>query len=138
MKRAPAGGLSSRYLLDTHALIYMDQAPERLSTRGRTLVADTRNRLFVSMASLWEIQIKCLSGKLTLTLPVDRLLQRQQRENDIDVIPIDLGHITEHAALALHHRDPFDRMLVAQARVEGLTILSNDTVLASYDVPVRW
>ena len=138
MTRAADLGGPGRFLLDTHALLYMDQAPDRLSKAVRLLVAETRNRLFVSMASLWEIQIKCLAGKLTLTLPVDRLLHRQQRENDVDVIPVELGHITEHAAIALHHRDPFDRMLVAQARVEGLTILSNDAVLSSYEVAVRW
>lgn len=116
----------------------MDQAPERLPVAIRSLIADTHNRLFVSIASLWEIEIKCLTGKLTLTLPVDQLLQRQQRENDVDVLPIEIGHVMEHAVLGQLHRDPFDRMLVAQARVEGLTILSNDAVLPSYDVEVRW
>ena len=138
MKRATPGSTGGRYLLDTHALLYMDQAPERLPAAIRTLAADTRNRLFVSIASLWEIQVKCIAGKLVLTLPIDRLLQRQQRENDVEVLPIGLGHVTEHVALAQHHRDPFDRMLVAQARVEGLTILSSDAVLSAYDVPVRW
>ena len=129
---------TSRYLLDTHALLYMDQAPHRLPDAVRLLIADTRNRLFVSIASLWEIQTKCITGKLVLTLPVDRLLQRQRRENDIDMLPIEIGHVAEHAVLGQHHRDPFDRMLVAQARVEGLTILSNDAVLSTYDVAVRW
>ena len=133
--RAPASG---RFLLDTHALLFMDQAPQRLPEAIRLLVADTRNRLFVSIASLWEIQIKCITGKLILTLPVDRLLQRQQRDNDVDMLPIEIDHVTEHAALAQHHHDPFDRMLVAQARVEGLTILSNHAVLAAYDVAVQW
>ena len=137
MKKAMPGVATGRYLLDTHVLLYMDQAPQRLPDSIRTLVADTGNRLFVSIASLWEIQIKCIAGKLTLTLPIDRLLQRQ-RNNDIDVLPIELGHIMEHAALAQHHRDPFDRMLVAQARVEGLTIVSRDAVLSAYDVAVRW
>ena len=136
-KLAPVVG-AGRYLLDTHALLFMDQAPERLPPTVRTLVADTRNRLFVSVASLWEIQIKCLAGKLTLTLPVDRMLQRQQKDNDVDLLSIELGHVMEHAALAPHHRDPFDRMLVAQARVEGLTIVSRDAVIAEYNVPVRW
>jgi PIN domain nuclease of toxin-antitoxin system len=134
---APVVG-PARYLLDTHALLFMDQAPERLPESVRTLVADTRNQLFVSIASLWEIQIKCLTGKLTLTLPVDRLLQRQQRDNAVDVLPIDLAHVVEHTSLAQLHRDPFDRMLVAQARIEGLTILSRDQALSGYDVATRW
>lgn len=129
---------TGRYLLDTHALLFMDQAPQLLPKAIRALVADTRNRLFVSIASLWEIQIKCLTGKLTLTLPVDRLLLRQQRDNAVDVLPIELAHVMEHTALAAHHRDPFDRMLVAQARVEGLTIVSRDKVLSAYDVATQW
>ena len=138
MTRAKPVVAAGRYLLDTHALLFMDQAPQRLPEAIRLLVADTRNRLSVSIASLWEIQIKCLTGKLTLTLPVDRLLQRQQRDNAIDVLPIDIAHVVEHTALAPHHRDPFDRMLVAQARVEGLTIISRDRLLSAYDVATRW
>lgn len=138
MKKAARERADGRFLLDTHTLLFMDQAPERLPVAIRSLIADTHNRLFVSIASLWEIEIKCLTGKLTLTLPVDQLLQRQQRENDVDVLPIEIGHVMEHAVLGQLHRDPFDRMLVAQARVEGLTILSNDAVLPSYDVEVRW
>ncbi len=138
MKKPVHVPATGRFLLDTHALLFMDQAPQRLPEAIRLLVADTRNRLFVSIASLWEIQIKCITGKLILTLPVDRLLQRQQRDNDIDMLPIEIDHVTEHAALAQHHRDPFDRMLVAQARVEGLTILSNHAALSAYDVAVQW
>jgi PIN domain nuclease of toxin-antitoxin system len=84
------------------------------------------------------MQIKCMTGKLTLPLPVDRLLQRQQRDNAVDVLPVELVHIIEHTSLAPHHRDPFDRMLVAQARVERLTIVSRDRVLSAYDVATRW
>jgi PIN domain nuclease of toxin-antitoxin system len=138
MKEATPVVAGGRYLLDTRALLYMDQAPALLPAGIRRLVADTQNRLFVSVASLWEIQIKCIVGKLILTLPVERLLLRQQRENDIEVLPIEIGHITEHVALALHHRDPFDRMLIAQARVEGLTLLSHDAAFKRYDVVVRW
>jgi len=138
VKKAARARANGGFLLDTHTLLFMDQAPERLPVAIRSLIADTHNRLFVSIASLWEIEIKCLTGKLTLTLPVDQLLQRQQRENDVDVLPIEIGHVMEHAVLGPLHRDPFDRMLVAQARVEGLTILSNDAVLPSYDVAVRW
>lgn len=127
-----------RYLLDTHALLFMDQAPQRLPPHLRALLEDTRNRLFVSIASLWEIQIKSMIGKLTLPLTIDRMMLRQQRENDIDLLPIEIAHIVEHKVLPTHHRDPFDRMLVAQARVEGLTLLSRDPALARYDVALLW
>ena len=138
MKQTPPGNLVGRYLLDTHALLYMDQDPQQLPTAIRALIADTRNHLFVSLVSIWEIQIKCLAGKLALPLPVDRLLQRQQRDNAVDMLPIELAHVMEHAVLAKHHRDPFDRMLIAQARVEGLTIVSRDRVVSAYDVATRW
>ena len=127
-----------RYLLDTHALLFMDQAPQRLPPHLRALIEDTRNRLFVSIASLWEIQIKSMLGKLSLPLAIDRMMLRQQRENDIDLLPIAIAHIVEHEALPAHHRDPFDRMLIAQARVEGLTLLSRDKVLSRYDVALLW
>ncbi len=127
-----------RYLLDTHALLFMDQAPQLLPPHLRALIEDTRNRLFVSIASLWEIQIKSMIGKLTLPLTIDRMMVRQQRENDIDLLPIEIAHIVEHEALPTHHRDPFDRMLIAQARVEGLTLLSRDKTLSRYDVALLW
>ncbi len=127
-----------RYLLDTHALLFMDQAPHLLPPTLCALIEDTRNRLFVSVASLWEIQIKSMIGKLTLPLTIDRMMLRQQRENDIDLLPIEIAHIVEHEALPTHHRDPFDRMLIAQARVEGLTLLSRDKLLSRYDVALHW
>ena len=127
-----------RYLLDTHALLFMDQAPQQLPPHLHALIEDTRNRLFVSIASLWEIQIKSMIGKLTLPLTIDRMMLRQQRENDIDLLPIEIAHIVEHQALPNHHRDPFDRMLIAQARVEGLTLISRDKLLSRYDVALHW
>lgn len=136
--RIPAQVLGGRYLLDTHALLFMDQAPDRLSDASKALIEDTRNRLFVSIASLWELQIKSMFGKLTLPLAVDRMMLRQQRENDIDLLPIAIAHVVEQAALPFHHRDPFDRMLIAQARVEGLTLLSRDAAMQNYDVAVQW
>ena len=130
--------LIGRYLLDTHALLFMDQAPHLLPPSLCALIEDTRNRLFVSIASLWEIQIKSMIGKLTMPLTIDRMMLRQQRENDIDLLPIEIAHIVEHQALPDHHRDPFDRMLIAQARVEGLTLLSRNKLLSRYDVALHW
>ena len=130
--------MTGRYLLDTHALLFMDQAPHLLPVHLHALIEDTRNRLFVSIASLWEIQIKSMIGKLTMPLTLDRMMLRQQRENDIDLLPIEIAHIVEHKALPNHHRDPFDRMLIAQARVEGLTLLSRDKTLSRYDVALHW
>jgi PIN domain nuclease of toxin-antitoxin system len=130
--------VAGRYLLDTHAFLYLAQFPDRLPPRLRPLIEDGRNELHVSIASLWEIQIKAMTGKLVVGGPLDRLVDIQQRENGVQLLPIGVAHIVEHGALPLHHRDPFDRMLIAQARVEGLTILSSDRAMSAYEVTVRW
>jgi PIN domain nuclease of toxin-antitoxin system len=127
-----------RYLLDTQAFLYLVQFPERIPNRVRPLIEDGRNDLHVSIASLWEIQIKSTIGKLVIAGPLDRVVAVQQRENGVNLLPIDIAHVVEHGGLPMHHRDPFDRMLIAQARVEGLTILSSDSALSAYDVVVRW
>lgn len=130
--------VAGRFLLDTHAFLYLAQFPDRLPARLKTLIADGRNDLQVSIASLWEVQVKTTIGKLDIGGSLARLVAVQQRENGLSVLPIDVVHVVEHGALPLHHRDPFDRMLIAQARVEGLTVLSHDAAFTLYDVAVRW
>ena len=130
--------LRSAYLLDSHVLLYLAQHVDRLPERIRPLIEDGRNTLHVSMASIWEIQIKVLLGKLALDMPVDRLIATQRDENGVRLLPINLPHVIEHERLPMHHRDPFDRMLVAQARVEGLVLMSSDARLKLYDVPIAW
>jgi PIN domain nuclease of toxin-antitoxin system len=128
----------TRFLLDTHTFLFLALFHDRLPARLRPLVEDVRNDLHVSLASLWEIQIKINIGKLDIDGPLMTLVTSQQQENGVVVLPIAIAHIVEHNALPLHHRDPFDRMLIAQARVERLTLLSNDAAFNAYDVPVRW
>ncbi|MEO8938895.1 MAG: type II toxin-antitoxin system VapC family toxin [Burkholderiaceae bacterium] len=130
--------VAGRYLLDTHAFLYLAQYPGRLPARLKTLIADGRNAVCVSIASLWEIQVKASIGKLEIGGSLAGVVAIQQRENGLTVLPIAIAHVVEHGALPLHHRDPFDRMLIAQARVEGLTVLSHDAAFAQYDVVVRW
>ena len=134
-KNPPVAG---RYLLDTQAFLYLAQFPDRLPSRLWPTIEDTRNDLHLSIASLWEVQIKTMIGKLTLGAPLDRLVTTQQQENGLSLLPINLAHVVEIGRLPFHHRDPFDRMLVAQARVESLTLLSSDAGLSAYDVPVHW
>ena len=131
--RGPSG-----YLLDSHALVYLAQHPDRLPRRMRSLLADADNALHVSIASLWEIQIKVSLGKLALDMPLDRLISTQREDNGLRVLAIDIAHVVEHERLPMHHRDPFDRMLVAQARVEGLVLMSSDVRIKRYDVQVAW
>ncbi|HEU4703970.1 MAG TPA: type II toxin-antitoxin system VapC family toxin [Conexibacter sp.] len=121
-------------LLDTHAMIWLLAGDERLSTRARaaTLAAD---RLVVSTVSLWEAAIKRSLGKLRA--PSD-LSRRLTALHQIELLPIFPPHAEAVGELPWHHRDPFDRLLVAQARAEGLAIASSDPALAQYGVEIVW
>jgi PIN domain nuclease of toxin-antitoxin system len=126
-----------RLLLDTHAFIWWDGEPSRLSPRVAALCKDPANTLVFSVASAWEMQIKIQLGKLSLRLPLQDIVREQQADG-IDILPITLAHAYELQHLPRHHGDPFDRLLIAQARVEGLTLISHDHVFSSYAVPVMW
>lgn len=123
-----------RILLDTHVFVWAIGRSDRLSSRARGLLLDPANDLYLSVASAWELTIKEGMGKLVLPVPVDRFVAEGCGAAQIAVLPIELGHLAELARLPLHHRDPFDRMLVAQARREGLALLSEDAALTAYDV----
>lgn len=101
-------------ILDTHAFIWWDSDPARLSPAALALILDVNNTIFVSVASIWEIVIKSQLGKLSLGTPLaDIILQQQQ--NGLEILPITAEHALSVAALPQHHRDPFDRVLIAQA-----------------------
>jgi PIN domain nuclease of toxin-antitoxin system len=127
-----------RYLLDTHAFMWADSDPSRLSAKVATAISDPENTIFVSLVSIWEIQIKHQLGKLPLAIPLNEIIERQQNENALKLLPISLPHILSLAVLPLHHRDPFDRLLIAQARFEGLTLISHDSIMTQYAVHVLW
>ena len=92
----------------------------------------------LSVASVWEIQIKHQLGKLALKMPLPEIIQKQREQNQIDLMPIELPHIYGLANLPDHHKDPFDRLLIAQAMIEGLTLLTNDPHIAQYPVTSIW
>ena len=127
-----------KLLLDTHAFIWWDSNPDKLSPRALTLCQDRRNTLIVSVASLWEMQIKAQLGKLKLNIPMAELIEKQKETNAIKVLTISLEHILELGNLPTIHNDPFDRLLIAQARVEDAMIVSTDSILAQYPVTVVW
>ena len=111
---------------------------DKLSPRALTLCQDRRNTLIVSVASLWEMQIKAQLGKLKLNIPMAELIEKQKETNAIKVLTISLEHILELGNLPTIHNDPFDRLLIAQARVEDAMIVSTDSILAQYPVTVVW
>ena len=127
-----------KLLLDTHSFIWFIEGNTRLSPRLRLLIADEANQVFLSTATLWEMAIKVSLGKLTLRQPFDILIPAQLHVNDITLLDITVEHTLTVAKLPLHHRDPFDRLLIAQALVEGLPIISVDNVLDQYGVIRTW
>ncbi len=127
-----------RYLLDTHTFLWWDTRSSRLSRRVFDLISDRSNVVWLSMASVWEIQIKHQLARLELSAPLGEIVRIQQRENGINLLPIDLPHVLGLSDLPHHHKDPFDRLLVAQAMAENLIVLSHDPQFARYPVPVVW
>jgi PIN domain nuclease of toxin-antitoxin system len=127
-----------RLLLDTHTLIWWTLTPERLSQRVLSLLDDSSNDLIFSVASVWEMQIKIQLGKLKLNMPLASLIDNQQQTNDLQILRIELVQVLALQNLPNHHRDPFDRLLIAQAIVEQVPILSLDTAFDAYPVERWW
>jgi PIN domain nuclease of toxin-antitoxin system len=125
-----------RLLLDTQCFLWWFAQPERLSERGIAHITDDANELWFSVASIWEVGIKVALGKLPLSEPVERYIPSRMTLLGTKSLEIQAAHAIRAAALPLHHRDPFDRMLVAQAQVEGMTIVSADAILSQYDVSI--
>jgi PIN domain nuclease of toxin-antitoxin system len=126
------------YLLDSQAFLWWSTAPERLSAAALAICSNRQNVLILSVASVWEMQIKSQLGKLALTPSLEYLVQHQQQANNLQVLPVLLPHIYGLAALPPHHKDPFDRILIAQAMVEGYTVVSADRIFRRYAVPLVW
>lgn len=127
-----------KLLLDTHVFIWWDSEPARLSSQALALCQDRANTVLLSVASVWEMQIKLQLGKLKLSLPLAKVIESQERINNIEVLPIILAHVLALQNLPAHHKDPFDRLLIAQANVEGAVLISGDPILAKYPVKLLW
>lgn len=127
-----------KLLLDTHTFIWWDLEPERLSPRVLSLCQDASNQMVLSVASIWEMQIKIQLGKLQFPKPLRQMIAEQQETNQIELLPVALEHVLALAELAMLHKDPFDRLIVAQAKTEALRLLSRDPRVAAYGVAVDW
>lgn len=125
-----------RILLDTHIFIGAFREPHLLSRSARQYLDDPDNSLFLSVASAWEIQIKVDIGKLEFEEPIRDIIEFQQRVNGLQLLPIELLHLNGLSQLPMHHRDPFDRLLLAQSNVEAMPLLSADTVFDAYDAQI--
>ncbi len=123
-------------LLDTQAWLWMLMAPERFSERALQLVQSADNRLILSAASAWEVAIKHELGRLQLPGPPESVIPDLLLRSGVEPLPITHVHALRAGSLPPHHRDPFDRVLVAQAQLEGLPILTSDAQIQRYDVEV--
>lgn len=123
-----------KILLDTHCWLWMQSAPERLSAEALALIEDPANELLLSAASSWEIAIKFALGKLPLPSPPAEYVPSRMASSGVRGLPVQHSHALFAGALPPHHRDPFDRLLVAQATLEGLPILTTDPQIERYDV----
>ena len=126
------------YLLDTHTFLWMRHAPQHLGPEARSICADANSELRLSLVSGWEMAIKLSIGKLRLPQPLRQILVEARTLNGIATLPIEETHVLRVRHLPLHHRDPFDRLLAAQAIEEGLTLLSRDAAFDAYAVQRVW
>lgn len=126
-----------RLLLDTHTLLWHRDGNSQLGTTARAMIADTSNQVVISIVTLWEMSIKRSLGKLTTAKSPAELLKIYQ-SGGAELLAISPEHVMGVEALPWHHRDPFDRMLIAQAKAEGLTLLTKDGVFRHYDVAQVW
>lgn len=127
-----------RLLIDTHALLWFLQDVGKLTSVAEEVVTAADSEVYLSIASVWELSIKYALGSLKLPCPPDQYIERVQSEAGIALLPIKLEHVLAVAGMEQHHRDPFDRLLIAQARLEGLKIISGDTQLDAYGVERIW
>jgi PIN domain nuclease of toxin-antitoxin system len=126
-----------KFLLDTHTFLWFVNDSPQLSLEAKSLLESDVD-LLLSVASLWEIAIKTSLGKLTLPETYDKFISQQIALNDVEILPISLAHLGVVATLPFHHRDPFDRLLVAQAIVERVSIVSADSSFDAYAVSREW
>ncbi len=119
-------------LLDTNAFLWFISGSERLSSNALNYIADFENDLVISAASLWKIAIKTSLGKLELLSPFDQLIPSQLEKNAIAVLSIELTYLTKTIDLEFHHRDPFDRLIIAQGITDKIPIITSDAVFAKY------
>lgn len=122
-----------RVLLDTHVWLWMQAEPEKLGAQARSLIEDDTNELLLSAASVWEIAIKAGLGKLRLPEPPSTYVPSRMQSSGVSPLAVSHAHAAAVADLPRHHRDPFDRLLVAQAISEGVPILSSDAQFNAYD-----
>ncbi|HEY9296728.1 MAG TPA: type II toxin-antitoxin system VapC family toxin [Phormidium sp.] len=121
-----------RLLLDTHTLIWFFAGDSQLSNTARILMEDEDNNKLISIASIWEMAIKESKGNLNLSLPLNEYIEQKLSWEDFNLLNINLDHLSQIVTMPFYHKDPFDRLLIAQAIMEGIPILSKDSAFDAY------
>ena len=127
-----------RALIDTSTFLWFISDSDKLSDNARQFIANLENEIFISVASLWEIAIKTSLGKLELLLPFNQLIPEQLEQNAITVLPIEVHHLSGVIGLPFHHRDPFDRLIIAQGLAEQFPVITKDAAFGQYPVQLLW
>lgn len=125
-----------KYLLDTHIFIWWTLDHPKLSGPAKATISDKDNLIYVSSASIWEIAIKSSVGKLSLPESPEIFVRKQLEMNDFNILDITVGHSLGILDLPMHHKDPFDRILIAQAKYENMIIITDDRLIKQYKVNV--
>jgi PIN domain nuclease of toxin-antitoxin system len=125
-------------LLDTHTFLWLVEGNSNLSATATAALADPRNDLFLSVASVWELAIKTGNGKLSLSEPLDEFVKKWTTTYQVEELPILTAHALGVISLPAHHRDPFDRLLIAQTQIESMTLVSGDGKFSAYGAPILW
>jgi PIN domain nuclease of toxin-antitoxin system len=123
-------------LIDTHIFVWLQIELRKLSAKRIQMLEDKSNTLFLSLASVWELQLKIQLGKFSFPKPLPEVIQAQQEINDLRILPITPEHIYELKNLPFHHKDPFDRLLIAQSIVEDFTLVTDDPKFSDYSVKI--
>lgn len=127
-----------KLLLDTHAFIWWDQAPKLLSRKAFAAITAADADVYCSVVSVWEMQLKHARGKLRLPRSVKHCVETQLRDNGLYLLPLTLPQLWDFGQLSAEHGDPFDRMLIAQARSEGMKLVTADKDMKRYEVETLW
>lgn len=120
-----------RILLDTHTFLWFVSGDAKLSAQARILIEDVANERMFSIASIWEMAIKASTGRLVFSSPFNAFVTEQMQRNRVELLPISISHTAQIITLPYHHRDPFDRLLIAQTIVEEIPIVSIDAILTT-------
>jgi PIN domain nuclease of toxin-antitoxin system len=127
-----------KVLIDTHTFLWLIEDHPHLSTAARSIFADSANEVFLSIASVWEMAIKVSLNKLQLNASFEHFITQNVPKNNVQLLPVTLPHLVQVSALPFHHRDPFDRLIIAQSIVENIPIVGVDAAFDAYPITRLW